>query len=53
MGERRWGAEERRAAVSIKCESIEQSLLLQYERVFFEEICGLDTTGRESLRNHR
>ena len=35
--------------MSIKCESIEQSLLLQYERVFFEEICGLDTTGRESL----
>lgn len=35
--------------MSIRYEDIDPWILLQYERVFFEEVCGLDVSDRESL----
>ena len=35
--------------MSIRLEDIDQKTLIQYERVFFREVCGLDTSDRDSL----
>ena len=35
--------------MGVRFEDIDPSLLLQYERIFFEDICGLDTVGRSSF----
>ncbi|MBR3384569.1 MAG: hypothetical protein IKG69_05100 [Atopobiaceae bacterium] len=33
----------------VRFEEVDASTLLTYERVFFEEVCGLDTSGRDTL----